>query len=61
MSTEKHWAVSVAVNGETILTIESNCLSGIEDIGPHEDTIRTCANHLLSFIGDSGEALRKEN
>jgi hypothetical protein len=46
-----HWAVTVECNGEKIVTIESNCLSG-RDISPDdEEVIRTAAEHLLSFIG----------
>ncbi len=48
----QHWSVTVAVDGETVLTIESNCLSGISDIDQHSETIRTCARHLLGFVGD---------
>lgn len=48
----QHWAVTVSRNGEDIVTIESNCLSGRE-IGPEEElAIRIAANHLLAFIGD---------
>lgn len=45
----KTWEVEVRVNGETILTIGSNHLSGVED--PDADIIRTCAEHLLGFVG----------
>lgn len=48
----EHWAVSVDANGETVLTIASNMLSGHGDIESYHDTIRTCARHLLAFIGD---------
>lgn len=52
MSQADHWAVEVRVNGETILTIESNCLSGKSDLTETDfDTIRTAANNLLSFAG----------
>lgn len=46
------WAVTVAVNGEDILTIGSTHLSGIENIDDYADAVRTCAKHLLSFIGE---------
>ena len=46
-----YWSVTVAVNGEDILTIEKNMLSGIEEINQHYKSIETCAEHLLSFIG----------
>jgi hypothetical protein len=45
------WEVEVRVNGETILTIGNNHLCGIEDIDSHADVVRTCAEHLSSFIG----------
>lgn len=46
------WAVNVHVNGIQILNIESECLSGIPNIDDYADTVRNCAKHLLSFIGD---------
>ena len=49
-----HWAVTVFRDGEEIVTIESNCLSGREITPEDEETIRNCAKHLLSFIGDTG-------
>jgi hypothetical protein len=48
----EHWAVDVRVNGEKILTIESNHLSSSSDIMDYSDAVRTCAYHLLSFIGE---------
>lgn len=48
-----HWAVSVAVDGNQILCIESNCLSGAEDVDQYAEVIRNCAKHLLSFIGEA--------
>jgi hypothetical protein len=51
MTKPQHWGVSVSVDGESVLTIESNCLSGVENIADHEDTVETAARHLLSFIG----------
>jgi hypothetical protein len=51
--TTPHWSVSVELNGENVVTIESNCLSGRE-VGPvEEEIIRTAARHLLAFIGDA--------
>lgn len=47
-----HWAVTVSRSGDEIITIESNCLSGREISAADEQTIRTAARHLLSFIGD---------
>jgi hypothetical protein len=48
----QHWAVTVERNGENVVTIESNCLSGREISEEDEEVIRNCAYHLLSFIGD---------
>jgi len=48
----QHWGVDIRVNGECVLTIESNCLSGIDNIADYADTVRECAHHLLAFIGD---------
>jgi hypothetical protein len=54
-----HWAVTVTRNGENVVTIESNCLSGRELDPADEDTIRIAARHLLAFVGDNthGELL----
>jgi len=41
----------VAVNGRDILTIESNCLSGISDIDRYDDTICLAADNLFGFVG----------
>jgi hypothetical protein len=47
-----HWAVTVYRDGEPVLTIGHNELSG-RDISPaDEDAIRTSAHHLLAFIGE---------
>ena len=47
-----HWAVEVRVNHETVLTIESNSLCGKSELTEKdEETIRLCAEHLLSFVG----------
>lgn len=45
------WEVNVVVNGETILTIGHNHLSGIESIENYADVVRNCARHLDAFIG----------
>lgn len=61
--TERHiqgWAVSVEVNGDNILTIGHNHLSGVDDIQEYADVIRGAARHLLSFIGDGEQTPRKE-
>lgn len=48
-----HWAVTVERNGEKIVCIESNCLSGRELSAEDEASIQNAAEHLLSFIGVS--------
>lgn len=47
----KHWGVDVRINGKTVLTIESNCVSGRQLSFDDEETIRNCAEHLLAFVG----------
>ncbi len=48
----RHWSVNVSLNGESLVTIESNCLSGKPEFTEEEATvIRTAAIHLTSFIG----------
>ena len=50
----QHWGVDVRVNGQDILTIESNCLFGKSDLSDMElEAIRTAAKHLLAFAGES--------
>ena len=45
-----HWSVTVEVDGEPVLTIGHNHLSGHPE--PNEEAIRIAAHHLLAFIGD---------
>lgn len=48
----EHWSVQVCIGGESILTIESNCLCGKADLTDEEqERIRLCAEHLLAFVG----------
>jgi hypothetical protein len=47
----QHWGVDVRINGECVLTIEKDSLSGIENISDYADIVRMCAEHLLTFIG----------
>jgi len=47
----RRWAVTVQAEGADILTISSEHLAGIADIGPWEPTIRRCARHLMAFVG----------
>lgn len=52
-----HWSVSVERNGENLVTIETNMLSGKPDFTPEEeDTIRAAGETLLAFIGLPGPA-----
>ena len=50
--TKEHFSVSVRRNGELIVTIESNHLTGRDLLDGDEDTIRKAAFCLLGFIGD---------
>ena len=47
-----HWSVTVRRNGEDVVTIESNFLSGRKISPEDEEVIRTAARHLLAFIGE---------
>lgn len=49
---KQHWAVEVRVDGEQVITIESDCsLAGINPLGPYEDSVRAAAENLTAFIG----------
>jgi hypothetical protein len=53
-TTRDHWVVTVYRNGEPVVTIESNSLSGKSDLdAADEDCIRTAGRHLLAFVGES--------
>lgn len=55
----KHWSVTVRRNGEEVVTLEQNSLSG-RDISPEDEwAIRAAALHLLAFIGDPAELLSR--
>jgi len=54
-----HWSVTVRRNGEEVVTIESNMLSGREISSGDEEAIRTAALHLLAFIGDGARIAMK--
>ena len=53
MSRGHSLSVTVARDGETIVTIETNCLSGRDLTPEDEQSVRDAAWQLLSFIGDS--------
>lgn len=48
------------VNGEHVLTIESNCLSGRQLSDVDEEAIRTAAQHLLAFVGQESREVKNE-
>lgn len=51
----EHWGVDVRLNGERVLTIESNCLSG-RDLSDEElEAVYQCALHLIGFCGRTAE------
>lgn len=54
MKTE-HWAVTVSRNGESIVTLESNCMSGRELNAEDERIIRLAARQLWGFVGPERE------
>ena len=50
--TREHWSVEVSRNGENIVTLESNCISGKADFSPEDEhAIERAALCLLSFLG----------
>jgi hypothetical protein len=51
------WAVSVERNGENVVTIESNCLSGRDLSADDKRVIEVAARHLLSFLGVGSELI----
>lgn len=57
----KTWEVTVAVDGEEVLTIGHNFLSGVPNIDDYAHEVRTCAQHLLSFIGPEQPAPARDN
>lgn len=53
----KHWRVEVHIEGEKVLSIESDgMLAGAPNIEEFGDEIRLCGQHLLGFAG-SGESI----
>lgn len=53
----EHWSVSVSRNGENLVTIESNMLAGQPEFSDEDArVIRSCAAHLLAFIGPAALA-----
>jgi hypothetical protein len=50
------YSVTVSKNGEVILTIEREMLSGAELSREDEEAIREAAEHLLAFVGPADGA-----
>lgn len=49
---KQHWAIKVRIDGQHVLTIESDgSLAGYNPLTAYEETIRTAAEHLTAFIG----------
>lgn len=64
----RRWAVTVEAEGESVLTLAWNHLSGRDLSGADVEMIRMCAHQLLAFIGDpspladlSGESRRRDD
>jgi len=51
----QHWSVAVDRNGENVVTIGSDSLSGRELSAEDERVIRTAARHLLAFVGECAD------
>lgn len=52
MSKKPYWSVTVSIDGDPVLTIDPNMLSGIPDIEKFGDQVRAAGENLLAFIGD---------
>lgn len=49
---EKHWSVEVRRDGESLLVIESNFMSGKNELSEDDlEQIRSCGEHLIAFAG----------
>lgn len=51
MTKKRHWAVTVRVDGEEVLTIESECYGGVGNVTNYREEIVTAADHLVAFVG----------
>lgn len=49
----RNWSVTVCAEGADTLTISSEYVAGVSDLEPWRSTIRGCAQHLLSFVGEA--------
>lgn len=45
----KHWQIDLMVDGENILSIGDNHLSGLDDLTPYEDFISSASETLKNF------------
>lgn len=54
-SKTEHWAVTVSRNGESIVTLESNCMAGRELGEEDERIIRLAVQQLQGFVGAEHE------
>jgi len=48
---DRHWRISVDVDGENVVNIESNSLSGVENVSDYRQEIIEAAENLIAFIG----------
>jgi hypothetical protein len=48
---ERKWSVSVLVDGENVLNISSDDLSGVSNVTDFRKEIIDAAEHLIAFIG----------
>lgn len=55
-----HVSVTVYRNGESVVTIETNCLSGRDISQADEEAIRWAAHNLLGFIGEPDSPVRED-
>lgn len=49
------WSVEIKIDGESVLYISHNELSGIDDIMKYADEIRHIARSLMGFVGTEGK------
>jgi hypothetical protein len=54
---QSNWAVSVSLNGETLVTIANDYVSGKPEFtDAEEQVIRDAARHLEAFIGSDADS-----
>lgn len=47
----RHFRITVAVNGDEVIAIETEMLAGVPNVDDYAEEIRAAAQHLLAFIG----------